>query len=160
MVMWTLGGLEACLFWSCIVVIVVIGLKSSEELSHLPQWVRTLINRPMGRFAWTNHIYFQITQPGSRTVTPLYQEAAREKICLFVCVVVDCYIRKFIIIIFSAVMMLSRVYVRYMCFKNTFVHFLTSYGPRSIDRIPNFLAGSGYRSEKKHSGSTTLPSRC
>jgi hypothetical protein len=27
----------------------------------------------MGRFAWTNRIYFQITQPGSSTVTPLYQ---------------------------------------------------------------------------------------
>jgi hypothetical protein len=40
---------------------------------HFPQWgstVRTLINLPMGRFAWTNHIYFLITQPGSSTVTP------------------------------------------------------------------------------------------
>jgi hypothetical protein len=27
----------------------------------------------MGRWAWTNHIYFQITQPGSSTVTPLHQ---------------------------------------------------------------------------------------
>jgi hypothetical protein len=53
-----------------------LGLKSAEDLSHSPQWgstVRTLINRPMERFAWTNHIYFQITQPGSSTVTPLYQ---------------------------------------------------------------------------------------
>ncbi len=31
----------------------------------------TLINRPMGRFAWTNHLYFQITQPVSSTITPL-----------------------------------------------------------------------------------------
>ncbi len=44
------------------------ALKSAEELSHSSQWgstMRTLVNRPMGRFAWTNHIYFQITQPGS-----------------------------------------------------------------------------------------------
>jgi hypothetical protein len=27
--------------------------------------VRTLANRPRGRFAWTNHINFQVTQPGS-----------------------------------------------------------------------------------------------
>jgi hypothetical protein len=27
----------------------------------------TIVNCPMGRFAWTNHIYFQITQPGSST---------------------------------------------------------------------------------------------
>ena len=26
----------------------------------------------MGGYAWTNHIYFQITQPGSSTLTPLY----------------------------------------------------------------------------------------
>jgi hypothetical protein len=30
----------------------------------------------MGRFAWTNHIYFQLTQPGSSTITPLPIEAA------------------------------------------------------------------------------------
>jgi hypothetical protein len=30
--------------------------------------VRTLVNRPRGRFAWTNHINFQVTQPGSSTV--------------------------------------------------------------------------------------------
>ncbi len=43
-----------------------LGLKSAEELSHSPQWrstVRTLVNLPKGSFAWTNHIYFQITQP-------------------------------------------------------------------------------------------------
>ncbi len=28
----------------------------------------TLDNRPMGRFAWINHIYFLITQPGSNTI--------------------------------------------------------------------------------------------
>jgi hypothetical protein len=33
----------------------------------------TTVNRPMGRFAWTNHIYFQITQPGISAVAPLYQ---------------------------------------------------------------------------------------
>jgi hypothetical protein len=32
-----------------------------------------IVNRPMGRFARTNPIYFQITQPGNSTVTPLYQ---------------------------------------------------------------------------------------
>ncbi len=35
----------------------------------------TLDSSPMGRFAWTNHIYFQITQPGSSTVSPaMYNE--------------------------------------------------------------------------------------
>jgi hypothetical protein len=46
----------------------------AEELCHFHQrgsTVRTLISRPTGRFAWTNHFYFQITQPGSRTVTPV-----------------------------------------------------------------------------------------
>jgi hypothetical protein len=35
--------------------------------------VWTLANRPRGRlrFAWTNHINFQVTQPGSSTVTPI-----------------------------------------------------------------------------------------
>jgi hypothetical protein len=55
----------------------VLGLKSVDELCHSPPMgigiVRTLANRPRGRFAWTNHINFQITQPGSSTVTPLYK---------------------------------------------------------------------------------------
>ncbi len=74
MVIWTWGGLESCLFWSCFDVIVV-KVKAAEELCHSPHLgstVRTIINRPMGRFARTNHIYFQITQPGSSTVTLLY----------------------------------------------------------------------------------------
>ncbi len=36
-----------------------LGLKSLEDLSHCPQWgptVRTSVNCPIGRFAWTNHI--------------------------------------------------------------------------------------------------------
>ncbi len=40
--------------------IVVTGLKSGEELSHSPRWrltVRTLVNRPMGRFSWTNQYH-------------------------------------------------------------------------------------------------------
>jgi hypothetical protein len=54
----------------------VLGLKSVSNCAILPHWesvVRTLANCPRGRFAWTNHINFQITQPGSSTVTPLYQ---------------------------------------------------------------------------------------
>jgi hypothetical protein len=69
-VVWRLDCLGAALTW------LWLGLKSTEELSLSPQWrstVRTLANRPMGRFAWTNHVYFKITRPGSSTVTPLYQ---------------------------------------------------------------------------------------
>jgi hypothetical protein len=66
---------NACLFWSCMDVIVV-RVKVSRGIVPSPQlgstlW--TLVNRPMGRFAWTNYIYFKITQFGSSTVTPLYQ---------------------------------------------------------------------------------------
>jgi hypothetical protein len=71
-VVWRLVCFGSALTW------LWLGLKSAEELSHSPQWrstVRTLVNRPMGRFAWTNHIYFQITQHGSSTVTPLYRGA-------------------------------------------------------------------------------------
>jgi hypothetical protein len=36
----------------------------------------TIVNCPIGRFAWTNHIYFQITQPGSSyTSVPRYRGA-------------------------------------------------------------------------------------
>jgi hypothetical protein len=35
--------------------------------------VRTLADCPIGGIAWTNPSYLQITQPGSSTVTPLYQ---------------------------------------------------------------------------------------
>ncbi len=47
---------------ACFGAILWLGLKSAQELCHSPQWgstVRTLVNRPMGRFAWTNHFYFQ-----------------------------------------------------------------------------------------------------
>jgi hypothetical protein len=63
------------LFWICIDVIVV-RVKVSIGFEPFSPWastVWTLVHRPMGIFVWTNHIYFQITQPGSSTVTPLYQ---------------------------------------------------------------------------------------
>jgi hypothetical protein len=69
MVVWTWGVLEACLFWSYIDVIVVRVKVSRGIVPFSPIEIdiadATLVNRPMGRFAWTNHIYFQITQPGS-----------------------------------------------------------------------------------------------
>ncbi len=71
LVVWTWSGLDDCLFWGYIVVIVVIGLKSAEEFSHSPRrgtTVRTLVNRQMGRLEWTNHIYFQITHPAVVTL--------------------------------------------------------------------------------------------
>jgi hypothetical protein len=55
----------------------LLGLKSVGELCHSPPMgigsADTIANRPRGRFAWTNHINFQVTQPGSSTVTPLHQ---------------------------------------------------------------------------------------
>jgi hypothetical protein len=73
--------------------IVVIGLKSAEYVildDFLPfysgysrgiepfsptQIEGAYTSQPPNgeRIAWTNHIYFQITQPGRSTVTPLYQ---------------------------------------------------------------------------------------
>ncbi len=82
MVEWTWSGVEACLFWSCTDVIVV-RVKVSRGFEPFSPWgstVRTLVNRPMGRFAWTNHIYFQITQPGCSTVTPLYRPIEAVKV--------------------------------------------------------------------------------
>ncbi len=61
----------AALTWLCL------GLKSAEELWHSPLWgstVRTLVDCPMGRFARTYLMFFQITKPGNSTVTPLYQK--------------------------------------------------------------------------------------
>ncbi len=62
------------MFWICIDVIVV-RVKVSIGFEPFSPWgstVRTLVHHPMGRFAWTYHIYFQITQPGSSTyVNPL-----------------------------------------------------------------------------------------
>jgi hypothetical protein len=78
MVVWTWSGLEACLFWSFIDIIVV-RIKVSRGIEpFFPVGIDrcghyTVVNRPMGRFAWTNHIYFLKTQPGSSTVTHLYQ---------------------------------------------------------------------------------------
>ncbi len=73
--MWTWSGVEDWLFWSCTILTWFwLGLKSAEKLCYSPQGgstLRTLFNRLLGRFAWTNHIYFQITQPSSSTV-PLH----------------------------------------------------------------------------------------
>ncbi len=52
------------------------SLCQQTNCATLPQWksvVQTLANRPKGRFAWTNHFNFQVTQPSS-TVSPLYQQ--------------------------------------------------------------------------------------
>ncbi len=65
-VVWRLACFGDALTWLCL------GLKSPEELIYSPQWgstVWSIVNRPIGRFAWTNHIYFQVTQPGS--IVPL-----------------------------------------------------------------------------------------
>jgi hypothetical protein len=44
------------------------GLKSVDELCYSPPGsADTIANRPRGRFAGTNHINFQVTQPGSST---------------------------------------------------------------------------------------------
>jgi hypothetical protein len=62
------------LVFGAVVTYLCLWLKSIEDLRHYSQWgstVRTLVTLPMGRFAWTNHIYFQITQPGCSTITPL-----------------------------------------------------------------------------------------
>ncbi len=65
MAVWTWSGLEACLFWSWIDVIVV-RLKVSRGIVSFSPWgcgtVRTPANRP-----WTDPNYFQKTQPGSST---------------------------------------------------------------------------------------------
>jgi hypothetical protein len=54
----------------------VLGLKLADELCHSPPIgidgsADTIANRPRGRFEWTNHINFHVTQPGSSTVTPI-----------------------------------------------------------------------------------------
>jgi hypothetical protein len=62
-------GLEACLFKSCIAMLAVKVKVSRETVPSSPMGIDsadTIANRPMWRFAWTNHIYFQITQPVSR----------------------------------------------------------------------------------------------
>ncbi len=66
-VVWRLVWFGATLTW------LWLGLKSAEDLTHTAQWrstVRTLINRPMERFAWTNHNCFQIRP--SPAVVPLH----------------------------------------------------------------------------------------
>ncbi len=96
LVVWTWSGLEACLFWSCIDVIVV--RVKPEELSHSPQLlstVRTLVNRPMGRFEWT-HSYISVPKEAARKLYgafpdcgPLAADSATklERVQLNVCTV-------------------------------------------------------------------------
>jgi hypothetical protein len=64
------------LFWNYIDVIVV-RFKVSRGIVPFSMGIDsadTIVYLPMGRFAWTNHIYFQVTQTGgSSTVTSLYQ---------------------------------------------------------------------------------------
>ncbi len=61
MEVWTWSSLDACLFWSCFDVIVVKVKVSRGIMPFFPMWSTVR----------TNHIYFQITQPGSSTVTSL-----------------------------------------------------------------------------------------
>ncbi len=55
------------MFWSCIDVIVVRAKVSRGIVPFSPigSIIWTLVNCPLGRFAWKNHSYFQITQPSS-----------------------------------------------------------------------------------------------
>ncbi len=71
----------------------VIGLNSADELCHFPpmgigsvEW--TLANRPRGRFAWTNHINFQVTKPGSSTSVVCTNRGGRiyKNIYLYLCI--------------------------------------------------------------------------
>ncbi len=61
------------MFWTGIDVIVVRVEVSRGIYLFSPMGIdsagRALVNRSMGRLSWTNHIYFQVTQPGSSTVT-------------------------------------------------------------------------------------------
>ncbi len=69
-------GLEACFCIGAELISCVRVKVSRRIVPYSPLWdseVRTLANRPRGRFAWTNHIYFQVTQLASITVTPLHQ---------------------------------------------------------------------------------------
>ncbi len=70
MVVWTWSGLEACLFWSCIVVIVFEVNVIRGILSFSPMGVGSAdtVKHPRWRFTWTVHTYLQITQPGSCSV--------------------------------------------------------------------------------------------
>ncbi len=68
-------GLEAWIHWSCIAVI-VLGFKSVEELYTSPPVgvdSADTSQLPKEKNLHGQFQYFQITQPGSRTVTPLYQ---------------------------------------------------------------------------------------
>ncbi len=56
---------------------IVLRLKSAQELNHShPMGIGLCGHQhyPMGRPAQTIQTYFKITQPGSSTVTPLYQQ--------------------------------------------------------------------------------------
>ncbi len=58
-----INGLKACLFWSCMIRLEVSRGIVSFSPTGMYCTVQTLANRP-----WTNHNYFQITQPGSSGV--------------------------------------------------------------------------------------------
>ncbi len=78
LVVWTWGSLDSgnLLVWSCYdVIVIMVNVKVSKGImsfSPMGSTVWTLDIRPMGRFAWSNHIYFQITQTGSTRVVPLH----------------------------------------------------------------------------------------
>jgi hypothetical protein len=68
-------GLEAWMHWSCIDVH-VLGFKSVEELYPSPPLgvdSPDTSQQPKEKNLHGQFQYFQITQPGSSTVTPLYQ---------------------------------------------------------------------------------------
>jgi hypothetical protein len=69
-------GLEACMHWSRIDVIVYCGFKSVEELYPFPPLgvdSADISQLPKEKNLLGHFQYFQITQPSSSTVTPLYQ---------------------------------------------------------------------------------------
>jgi hypothetical protein len=68
-------SLEAWMHWSCIGVI-VLGFKSVKELYPSPPLGVDSANTsqlPKEKYLHGQFHYIQITQPGSSTVTPLYQ---------------------------------------------------------------------------------------
>ncbi len=75
--LWSSRWLKACLHWICNAVFVV-DIKSVKELCHPPPLGMDSMDTDQppkggGGFAWTINTHLQITQPGSKTITPLYQ---------------------------------------------------------------------------------------
>jgi hypothetical protein len=81
MVVWTWSGQDACLFRRCIDVTVVRVKVSrgTEPFFAMEIDSADTSQPPNGEIAWTNPIYFQITQPGSSTGTPLDQQRRQFK---------------------------------------------------------------------------------